>query len=167
MVAPALVKVGVPDYVAHLLAFYFAVLSEVSPPVGLSPSAAAAVTGGNPFKSMMQAWKYSLPAFLVPFFFSITPAGANLLIIKATLGGFLLAFATSLSALFFLSIGIIGYFRGPVAVLERLVLITSALLMAVFPIGLSAEGLLPLAVGLLLAARNLWAYRKAAISHGR
>jgi hypothetical protein len=39
--------------------------------------------------------------------------------------------------------------------------------MAVFPIGLSAEGLLPLAVGLLLAARNLWAYRKAAISHGR
>jgi len=46
MVAPALVKVGVPAHVAHLLAFYFAVLSEVSPPVGLSPSAAAAVTGG-------------------------------------------------------------------------------------------------------------------------
>ena len=69
MVAPALVKLGVPMHVAHLLAFYFAVLSEVSPPVGLSPSAAAAVTGGNPFGSMMQAWKYSLPAFLVPFFF--------------------------------------------------------------------------------------------------
>jgi len=48
MVAPALVKVGVPDHVAHMLAFYFAVLSEVSPPVGLSPSAAAAVTGGIP-----------------------------------------------------------------------------------------------------------------------
>ncbi|HOJ72164.1 MAG TPA: TRAP transporter fused permease subunit [Syntrophorhabdaceae bacterium] len=67
MVAPALVKVGVPMHVAHLLAFYFAVLSEVSPPVGLSPSAAAAVTGGNPFGAMMQAWKYSVPAFLVPF----------------------------------------------------------------------------------------------------
>jgi TRAP transporter 4TM/12TM fusion protein len=75
MVAPALVKVGVSVHVAHLLAFYFAVLSEVSPPVGLSPSAAAAVTGGHPFGSMMQAWKYSLPAFLVPFFFSVTPAG--------------------------------------------------------------------------------------------
>jgi len=46
MVAPALVKVGVPIHVAHFLAFCFAVLSEVSPPVGLSPSAAAAVTGG-------------------------------------------------------------------------------------------------------------------------
>jgi len=38
MVAPALVKVGLPMHVAHMLAFYFAVLSEVSPPVGLSPS---------------------------------------------------------------------------------------------------------------------------------
>ncbi len=75
MVAPALVKIGVPMHVAHLLVFYFAVLSEVSPPVGLSPSAAAAVTGGNPFGSMMQAWKYSLPAFLVPFFFSTTTVG--------------------------------------------------------------------------------------------
>jgi len=167
MVAPALVKVGVPDYVAHLLAFYFAVLSEVSPPVGLSPSAAAAVTGGNPFKSMMQAWKYSLPAFLVPFFFSITPEGANLLIIKATLGGFLLACATSLSALFFLSIGIIGYFRGRVHALERFLLIAAALVMALYPIGFSVEGLLPLTVGLLISARNLWACGKAAISSGR
>ena len=69
MVAPALVKVGVPMHVAHMLAFYFAVLSEVSPPVGLSPSAAAAITGGNPFTSMMQAWKYSLPAFLCTTYF--------------------------------------------------------------------------------------------------
>jgi hypothetical protein len=77
MVAPALVKLGIPEHVAHLLVFYFAVLSEVSPPVGLSPCAAAAVTGGNPFGSMMQAWKYSLPAFLVPFF-STTAVGYGL-----------------------------------------------------------------------------------------
>jgi TRAP transporter 4TM/12TM fusion protein len=166
MVAPALVKVGVPDYVAHLLAFYFAVLSEVSPPVGLSPSAAAAVTGGNPFKSMMQAWKYSLPAFLVPFFFAITPAGANLLIIKSTLGGFLQAVATSVAALFMLSIGIVGFFRGRISALERTLLIAAALVMALYPIGISAEGMLPLAVGVVISARNLWSYRKAEIPAG-
>jgi TRAP transporter 4TM/12TM fusion protein len=166
MVAPALVKVGVPDYVAHLLAFYFAVLSEVSPPVGLSPSAAAAVTGGNPFKSMMQAWKYSLPAFLVPFFFAITPAGANLLIIKSTLGGFLMAVATSVSALFMLSIGIVGFFRGRISSPERILLIAAALIMALYPIGISAEGMLPLAVGVLISVRNLWSYRKAAMPAG-
>lgn len=162
MVAPALVKVGIPDYVAHLLAFYFAVLSEVSPPVGLSPSAAAAVTGGNPFKSMMQAWKYSLPAFLVPFFFSISPEGANLLILKATLGGFVLVCVNSLFALFFLSIGIVGYFRGPLAALERVFLIAAALIMAVIPMGASLEGLLPTAIGLVIAARNLWVGRHPA-----
>src|SRR4030042_747797 len=37
MVAPALVKVGLQAHVAHMLAFYFAVLSEVYPPVGLCP----------------------------------------------------------------------------------------------------------------------------------
>ena len=162
MVAPALVKVGVSVHVAHLLAFYFAVLSEVSPPVGLSPSAAAAVTGGHPFGSMMQAWKYSLPAFLVPFFFSVTPAGENLLIVGASLPGFLVATLTSVVALFLLSLGIAGHFRGPLNLAERAVLIVSALVMAVFPIGLSAQGLLPLAIGALVAARNIMAQRRTA-----
>jgi len=162
MVAPALVKVGVSVHVAHLLAFYFAVLSEVSPPVGLSPSAAAAVTGGHPFGSMMQAWKYSLPAFLVPFFFSVTPAGENLLLVGASLPGFLVAALTSVVALFMLSIGIVGHFRGPLNLAERAVLIVSALVMAVFPIGLSAQGLLPLAIGALVATRNIMAHRRTA-----
>ena len=154
MVAPALVKVGVPVHVAHLLAFYFAVLSEVSPPVGLSPSAAAAITGGNPFGSMMQAWKYSLPAFLVPFFFAVTPEGANLLIIDATLFGFIMATLTSVAALFLLSLGIVGYFRGPLGAGERAVLIAAALVMAVYPVGPSVEGLAPLTMGVLVALRN-------------
>jgi len=162
MVAPALVKVGVSVHVAHLLAFYFAVLSEVSPPVGLSPSAAAAVTGGHPFGSMMQAWKYSLPAFLVPFFFSVTPAGENLLLVGASLSGFFVATLTSVVALFMLSLGIVGHFRGPLNLAERAVLIVSALVMAVFPIGLSVQGLLPLAIGALIITRNIMAQRRTA-----
>ena len=46
--APALTKLGVPDYAAHMFIFYYAVLSEVSPPTALSPFAAAAITGGDP-----------------------------------------------------------------------------------------------------------------------
>jgi TRAP-type uncharacterized transport system fused permease subunit len=45
-------------------------LSEVSPPVGLAPLAAAVLTGGRPFRTMMMAWKYTLPAFVVPFMFT-------------------------------------------------------------------------------------------------
>jgi TRAP transporter 4TM/12TM fusion protein len=49
MVAPALVQSGVPPAAAHMFIFYYAVLSEVSPPTALSPFAAAAITGGNAF----------------------------------------------------------------------------------------------------------------------
>ena len=79
MVAPALVQAGVPNAAAHMFIFYYAVLSEVSPPTALSPFAAAALTGGNPFATMMLTWKYTLPAFLVPFMFTLTPEGLGLL----------------------------------------------------------------------------------------
>ena len=77
--APALMKLGVPDFAAHMFIFYYAVLSEVSPPTALSPFAAAAITGGDPYKTTLQSWKYTLPAFLVPFMFVLDPAGLGLL----------------------------------------------------------------------------------------
>ena len=77
--APALIKLGVPDYAAHMFIFYYAVLSEVSPPTALSPFAAAAITGGDPYRTTLQAWKYTLPAFVVPFVFVLDPAGVGLL----------------------------------------------------------------------------------------
>ncbi len=77
--APALTKLGVPDFAAHMFIFYYAVLSEVSPPTALSPFAAAAITGGDPYMTTMQAWKYTLPAFLVPFVFVLDPQGVGLL----------------------------------------------------------------------------------------
>jgi len=78
--APALIKLGVPDFAAHMFIFYYAVLSEVSPPTALSPFAAAAITGGNPYRTTMMSWKYTLPAFVVPFMFVLDPAGLGLLL---------------------------------------------------------------------------------------
>jgi TRAP transporter 4TM/12TM fusion protein len=78
--APAMIKLGVPDVAAHMFIFYYSVLSEVSPPTALSPFAAAAITGGDPFKTTLQAWKYTLPAFLVPFVFVLDPQGIGLLL---------------------------------------------------------------------------------------
>jgi TRAP transporter 4TM/12TM fusion protein len=80
MVAPALTKVGVAPVAAHMFIFYYAVLSEVSPPTALSPFAAAALTGGNPFRTMMLTWKYTLPAFLVPFVFTLSGDGLGVLL---------------------------------------------------------------------------------------
>ncbi|MBX9773365.1 MAG: TRAP transporter fused permease subunit [Xanthobacteraceae bacterium] len=78
--APAMIKLGVPAVAAHMFIFYYSVLSEVSPPTALSPFAAAAVTGGDPYKTTLQAWKYTLPAFIVPFVFVLDPQGIGLLL---------------------------------------------------------------------------------------
>jgi TRAP transporter 4TM/12TM fusion protein len=78
--APALITLGVPDYAAHMFIFYYALLSEVSPPTALSCFAAAAITGADPYKTTLQAWKYTMPAFVVPFFFVLDPLGTGLLL---------------------------------------------------------------------------------------
>src|ERR1700704_2787012 len=78
--APAMITLGVPDFAAHMFIFYYALLSEVSPPTALSPFAAAAITGGDPYRTTMQAWKYTMPAFVVPFFFVLDPIGAAVLL---------------------------------------------------------------------------------------
>ncbi len=80
MIAPALIQVGIADIAAHMFIFYYAVLSEVTPPTALSPFAAAALTGGNPFRTMMLTWKYTLPAFAVPLVFTLSDGGRALLL---------------------------------------------------------------------------------------
>jgi TRAP transporter 4TM/12TM fusion protein len=78
--APALITLGVPDFAAHMFIFYYALLSEVSPPTALSCFAAAAITGADPYKTTLQAWKYTMPAFVVPFFFVLDPLGTGVLL---------------------------------------------------------------------------------------
>ena len=103
---------------------------------------------------MMQAWKYSLPAFLVPFLFSASPEGANLLIVGASLSGFIEATLSSTIALFLLSLGIVGYLRGPVSLPERVLLIVVACYMVVDPLEFTLLGLAPTVVGAAVVGWN-------------
>lgn len=134
IVAPALTRLGVSELAAHMFIFYYAILSEVSPPVGLAPLAAAALTGGRPFRTMMMAWKYTLPAFVVPFMFTTHADGLGLLLqapwqtvahmlVLATLG--LTAFASAMT----------GWFVRQSAILERIVMAVAGVIL-IYPSGL-------------------------------
>ena len=79
IVGPALQDLGVAAPAVAMFVFYFAVLSEVTPPTALASVAASAITGGRVMATMMQTWKYTLPAFLVPFAFVLTDNGEGLL----------------------------------------------------------------------------------------
>jgi TRAP-type uncharacterized transport system fused permease subunit len=133
--APALMKLGVPDYAAHMFVFYYAVLSEVSPPTALSPFAAAAITGAGPYRTTLQAWKYTLPAFVLPFVFVTDPEGVGLLLaLKPGMGWSDVAaqIAFAAAGLAALAAACQGYARRAMAGWERAGFAIAGLLM-VFP----------------------------------
>jgi TRAP transporter 4TM/12TM fusion protein len=127
--APALVKLGVPDYAAHMFIFYYALLSEVSPPTALSPFAAAAITGGDPYKTTMMAWKYAITAFLLPFIFVILPAGRVLLLRWEGVGAIegIWTIIAAFLGIGFLAAGCSGWLLKRATIIERILLIAGAL----------------------------------------
>ncbi len=171
--APALTKLGVPDYAAHMFIFYYAVLSEVSPPTALSPFAAAAITGGNPYVTTLQSWKYTMPAFLVPFVFVLDPLGIGLLMkLPKGSGWFDVAMITAITAAGIVCLGIAfqHWLFKKSTVLESVMFGLAGLLL-VFPLlingilhattGISLAYAVPLALGLALTAGTMQRLRSA------
>ena len=75
LMAPVIVQLGseiglvVPLIAVHMFVFYFGIMADVTPPVGLASFAAAAVSGGDPIKTGFTAFFYSLRTVLLPFIF--------------------------------------------------------------------------------------------------
>jgi TRAP-type uncharacterized transport system fused permease subunit len=128
MVAPAMINVGVAPFAAHMFIFYYAVLSEVSPPTALAPFAAAALTGGQPFRTMMLTWKYTLPAFLVPFAFTLDPRGLGLLL-RAPLPDIVWSAGTAAIGIVALAAGFGGWIRRAASGPERALAVAGGLLL--------------------------------------
>ena len=126
--APALIMLKVPDYAAHMFIFYYAVLSEVSPPTALSPFAAAALTGGDPYKTTMMAWKYTLPAFIVPFMFTLHSDGVGLLLVGSW-PMILWTSVTSMIGIAALAGGVDAWFLRRANGFERILLIAGGLML--------------------------------------
>jgi TRAP transporter 4TM/12TM fusion protein len=130
MIVPALVQVGVAEVAAHMFVFYYAVLSEVSPPTALSPFAAAAVTGGSPLRTTMLSWKYTAPAFVVPFAFTIDPRGLGLLL-QAPASDVAWSLVTAILGVVAIVVSAMGWIRRAASTLERIVAGVAAVLLFV------------------------------------
>lgn len=139
MLVPALRDVGVPEPAAHMFLFYYAVLADVSPPTALAPFAAAAVTRGDAFSTMVQAWKYCLPAFLVPFVFCLSPSGMALLMF----GDWQTIIWTTLTAALgvgMLSVAFGGWLVGPAGRTVRILCALSGIALLVADLGADIVG---------------------------
>jgi TRAP-type uncharacterized transport system fused permease subunit len=158
ILVPALVSLGVPQPAAHMFMFYYAVLADVSPPTALAPFAASAICGGSPFATMMQAWKYTLPAFVVPVMFCLSPDGMGLLL-AGSVAQIILITLTSAMALAGFSIGAAGWIVGAASIVERLVAVAGGVALMVPDYRWQALGAV-LIVGVV--AVHIWRHRRLA-----
>ncbi|WP_204358521.1 TRAP transporter fused permease subunit [Streptosporangium sp. 'caverna'] len=149
IIGPALQTLGVSPEAAYMFIFYYAVLSEVTPPTALAAVAASAITGGNTIKTMMMTWKYTLPAFLVPFAFVLAPGGQALLW-QAPLPEVLMALAVSAVAVAALAVTTGGWMVRRAGWPERVLSAGAAIALLHLEPTAVAIGLALLAVALLI-----------------
>ncbi|WP_040475315.1 TRAP transporter permease [Vreelandella jeotgali] len=109
LLAPVIIQLGqqngllVPLIAVHLFVFYFGIMADVTPPVGLASFAAAAISGGDPIRTGFQAFYYSLRTAALPFLFifntdllliDVSPLQGVLVFIVATFAMLIFAAAT-------------------------------------------------------------------------
>jgi TRAP transporter 4TM/12TM fusion protein len=97
----------VPLIAVHMFVFYFGIMADVTPPVGLASFAAAAISGGDPLKTGFQAFFYSIRTALLPFLFIFN---TDLLLIDVGPVQAVFVFIVALIAMLLFAAGTMNYF---------------------------------------------------------
>ncbi len=143
LTAPVIVSLGsdagliVPLIAAHLFVFYFGILADDTPPVGLAAYAAAAIAKANPIKTGIQGFSYDLRTAILPFVFIFN---LDLLMIEGTNSKgqiiwindplqIIWIFVASLTAMFTFAASLQGFFGSRTSLVSRLLLLGLCLIL--------------------------------------
>lgn len=135
-VVPGLLNMGVHPYVAHFFAFYFGVLSFVTPPVCIATYAAAGLVNANPTRAGWEGLNLTLSGFLIPFAAVYQPA----LMLQGTPLQAASAIGTAVLGVVALSAGLQRYFLADAKLWERLGLAAAGICLIVPHLGVSGLG---------------------------
>ncbi len=105
LVAPALVKVGVPAMSAHLFILYFGVMSLITPPIATAAFVAATIAKTDPMAAGWTAMRFGWASYIVPFLFVYSPA----LIMRGNWGEIALVMFLSIAGIWFVCAAFTGY----------------------------------------------------------
>jgi TRAP transporter 4TM/12TM fusion protein len=105
---PAMIKMGANPLAANLFAFYFGIISTVTPPVALTAFAAAAVAESPMMRTGFTASRLAIAGYIVPFLFILAPS----LVLQGPILNTILNFCTALIGLFCVSVALEGWFLG-------------------------------------------------------
>ena len=104
--AGAIIQLGVQPLAAHMFAFYFGIIADVTPPVALAAIAGAAIAKAKPMKTAFNATKLAIGAFIIPYMFVYN---SQMLMIDASVTRILFIISTALIGMFGISVGLEGY----------------------------------------------------------
>ncbi|MBY8977093.1 TRAP transporter permease [Rhodobacteraceae bacterium NNCM2] len=150
LIVPALVKAGIEPIAAHMFAFYFGVVSSITPPVALAAFAAAAIAKSPPMATSVEATRVGIAKYLAPLIFVYNPSLLFVGPVWMTVISTLLA----LGGLAVLSVSLEGWYRGSVDQARRALLLVCAFLMLYPPTNdlFGVNGWIVSAVGVVLSA---------------
>ncbi len=136
-VIPALINMGLPPYVAHMFAFYYACLSLITPPVAITAYAAAGIAGSGLWETGWTAFRLGIAGYIVPFMFVYSPS----LLLVGSWEEILVSTSTALVGIGALSVASAGYLFCRLTIVERLLAFVAALLLIAPSVRLILPGL--------------------------
>ena len=104
--ATAIIQLGVQPLAAHMFAFYFGIIADVTPPVALAAIAGAAIAKGKPMLTAVNATKLAIGAFIIPYMFVYNP---QMLMIDASAPELIFIVLTAIIGMFGISTALEGY----------------------------------------------------------
>ncbi len=124
--APIILQLGVPALAAHMFAFYFGIIADVTPPVALAAFAGAGIARSNPLMTGVSAFKLAIAAFIIPYIFVMSP---SMLMIDTTFVQVLTIIATSVLGMTGVAAAVSGYFVDTTKWYERIIFFAGGILM--------------------------------------
>lgn len=162
LLAPPLVEAGIQPIAAHFFIFYLGMMSMVTPPVAIGAFFAAALAKAPPMQTALVAMRLGWTAYIIPFLFVVSPA----LLMQGSASEILAATAAAALGVYAVSVALAGWFNGPIAAGQRVVLCLGALLL-LWPQPAGGASTLALhGIGLAMMAA-LWLWRRAKSASAR
>lgn len=104
--AGAIISLGIEPLAAHMFAFYFGIIADVTPPVALAAIAGAAIAKAKPMKTALNATKLAIGAFIIPYMFVYN---SKMLMINASALSVVMIIITAILGMFGISVALEGY----------------------------------------------------------
>ena len=130
LIVPSLIDSGIMPIAAHMFAFYFGVVSTITPPVALASFAAAAIAKSPPMATAFESAKVGIAKYIVPFAFIYNPS----LLMEGPLHISLYSLISVLLAYWCMTLGLEGWFNGVLSIKKRVLALLGSVCLLIPPL---------------------------------